>query len=66
VSGHDFSRAERSPRELWALQAAEKGGIPGKWAKNIPPGLKPTVFLSATYGTTKVVPFQNIEFFRSL
>jgi hypothetical protein len=34
-------------------------------AENIPQGLKPIVF-SATYGTTKVVPFQNIEFFRSL
>jgi hypothetical protein len=31
-----------------------------------PSGAKARRFLSATYGTTKVVPFQNIEFFRSL
>jgi hypothetical protein len=72
VSGHALSRAVCCQLRILALATAErqttekkqqglnrlrkKGGIFGKLTEDIPQGLKPVVFLSATYGTTKVVP----------
>jgi hypothetical protein len=49
-----FRISDRTEDRL--LQDVEKGGIFGKSTEDIPPGLKPVVFLSATYGTTEVVP----------
>ena len=40
--------------------------VAGQFEEAIPQGLKPSL-LGAIYGTTsEVVPFQDIEFFRSL
>jgi len=50
---------------LWAKQAAEKGLCSNKFPVRHPAGAKAPHSI-ALIGTTEVVPFQNIEFFRSL
>jgi hypothetical protein len=47
------------------LRDAEKGLISNKTSERHPSGAKARRFLSAIYGTTEVVPFQNIESFCS-